>query len=140
MFTGRFTRSFSKAKRPLLDAGDVRHLPYDEQLVFVTGSKPFRTKKVRYWEDAPFKERATNIEAGGCGRNQAARLDVPDAGRAKSAWAGVRAVGETGSAVRAELPVDDVGPAENAAELAQGMAIDLDDLLGDEGPAEEPGR
>jgi type IV secretion system protein VirD4 len=136
MFTGRFTRSFSEAKRQLLDAGDIRQLPYDEQLVFVTGSKPFRTKKVRYWEDAPFKERATNIEAGECGPNQAARLDVPDAGRAKSDWSGVRAVGETGSAVRAELPVDDVGPAENAAERAAGVGADIDRLLGGDRPEE----
>lgn len=129
LFTGRYTRSFSEAKRPLLDAGDVRRLPYDEQLVFVTGAKPFRTRKVRYWKDAPFKERATSIAAGGRGPDQAARLDVPDAGRAVSPWTSVGAVGHTGSVVRAELPVDDAEPAENAAELTPSTGGDVDNLL-----------
>ncbi|MGH7077305.1 MAG: type IV secretory system conjugative DNA transfer family protein [Acetobacteraceae bacterium] len=132
LFTGRFTRSFSEAKRELLDAGDVRRLPYDEQLVFVTGAKPFRTRKVRYWKDAPFKGRATDIAAGERGPDQVARPDVPDAGRVASPWTGVQAVGHTGSVVRADLPVDDAEPAENAGALAVGIGEDLDGLLGEE--------
>ena len=138
LFSGRYTRSLSEAKRELLDAGDVRQLPYDEQLVFVTGSKPFRTKKLRYWEDAPFKERAGNIKAGARGPDQAAKLDVPAAGRAASPWTGLRAVGDTGSAVHADLPIDAMEPAENAAELAAGMGVDLDRLLGEDGPGDDP--
>jgi type IV secretory pathway TraG/TraD family ATPase VirD4 len=52
-------------------------LPYDEQLVFVTGTKPFRTKKIRYYEEPLFKARATNIRTGGSGPSQAGRLSVP---------------------------------------------------------------
>jgi type IV secretory pathway TraG/TraD family ATPase VirD4 len=61
----------------MLEPGDVRMLPYDEQLVFVTGTKPFRTKKIRYYEEPLFKARATDIRAGGSGPCQAGRLSVP---------------------------------------------------------------
>ena len=45
-------RSVSQAEhvRPLLQPGQVRTLGYDEQLIFVTGFKPFRTPKLRYFE------------------------------------------------------------------------------------------
>jgi type IV secretion system protein VirD4 len=44
-------RSVSQAEhvRPLLQPGQVRTLGYDEQLIFVTGFKPFRTPKLRYF-------------------------------------------------------------------------------------------
>lgn len=45
----------SEHLRPLLQPGDVRMLPNDEQLVFVTGFPPMRTKKVRYYADREFK-------------------------------------------------------------------------------------
>jgi type IV secretory pathway TraG/TraD family ATPase VirD4 len=46
-------------------------------LVFVTGTKPFRTKKIRYYEESLFRARATNIRAGGSGPSQASHLSVP---------------------------------------------------------------
>lgn len=55
--SGNHTKSLSEHLRPLLTPGDVRELPYDEQLVFVTGSKPFRVSKVRYFEDKHFKKK-----------------------------------------------------------------------------------
>jgi type IV secretion system protein VirD4 len=59
--SGRFdaTRSinYSEQTRPLLSPGDVRELPYDEQLLFVTGHPPLRCRKVRYWTDRLFKTR-----------------------------------------------------------------------------------
>ena len=61
----------------MLEPGDVRMLPYGEQLVFVTGTKPFRTKKIRYYEEPLFKARATDIRAGGSGPSQAGGLSVP---------------------------------------------------------------
>ncbi|MEM6559991.1 MAG: type IV secretory system conjugative DNA transfer family protein [Planctomycetota bacterium] len=53
------TRSinYSEQTRPLLSPGDVRELPYDEQLVFVTGHPPLRCRKVRYWLDRLLKPR-----------------------------------------------------------------------------------
>lgn len=58
------SRSFQEVQRNVLEPGDVRMLPYREQLVFVTGAKPFRTRKLRYFEDALFRARATDIRHG----------------------------------------------------------------------------
>ncbi len=92
LFKGQNTLSYSEQQRNLLEPGDVRALAYDQQITLVTGSRPFRTKKVRYWEDAPFKDRATNIKEGDKGPDQAKHLDVPNA-KTVSPWAGVRAKG-----------------------------------------------
>ena len=54
---GARTISQSEQVRPLLSPGDVRELPVDDQLIFVTGFKPMRTKKARYYTDAAFMKR-----------------------------------------------------------------------------------
>ena len=80
------TRSvnYSEQTRPLLGVGDVRELPYDEQLLFVTGHPPLRCRKVRYWKDKQFKQRLRPAPAG-----DRDRLDLPKT--PGSTWAGVRA-------------------------------------------------
>jgi type IV secretion system protein VirD4 len=40
--------TYREERRPLLLPGDVRQLARDEQLVFVSGAKPLRTKKLRF--------------------------------------------------------------------------------------------
>lgn len=55
--SGSHTKSMSEHLRPLMTPGEVRELPYEEQLIFVTGSKPFRVKKVRYFEEKHFTKR-----------------------------------------------------------------------------------
>lgn len=45
----------SEQLRPLLQPGDVRTLPANTQLVFVTGHAPMRTSKVRYYADPAFR-------------------------------------------------------------------------------------
>jgi len=42
------TITYREERRPLLLPGDVRKLPRDEQLIFIAGSKPLRTKKLRF--------------------------------------------------------------------------------------------
>jgi type IV secretion system protein VirD4 len=54
---GARTISHSEQVRPLLSPGDVRELPGDEQLLFVTGFKPMRVQKVRYFSDPMFGKR-----------------------------------------------------------------------------------
>lgn len=54
---GARTINHSEQVRPLLSPGEVRELPVDDQLVFVTGFKPMRTRKVRYYSDAGFMKR-----------------------------------------------------------------------------------
>jgi hypothetical protein len=57
--------STSEARRPLLDAGEVRRIAYDEQLVLVTGEKPFRTKKVQWFRHRRLRRLGTNLRRGG---------------------------------------------------------------------------
>ena len=71
------SRSFQEAQRNVLEPGDVRMLPYNEQLVFVTGAKPFRTRKLRYFEDPFYVARATDIRRGGRGPSQQKGPYVP---------------------------------------------------------------
>jgi type IV secretion system protein VirD4 len=59
------SRSVSEQRRPLLDAGEVRQLGYDEQLVLVTGEKPFRTKKVQWFRHRLLRKFGTNLRQGG---------------------------------------------------------------------------
>lgn len=40
--------TYREERRPLLLPGDVRSLPQDEQLIFVSGCKPIRAKKLRF--------------------------------------------------------------------------------------------
>ena len=40
--------------RPLLTLDEVRNLPQDEQLVFMTGLNPIKSKKIRYFSDQAF--------------------------------------------------------------------------------------
>lgn len=55
--SGTYSTSHSEHLRPLLTPGDVRELPCDEELIFVTGSKPFRAKKVRYYQEKVYVSR-----------------------------------------------------------------------------------
>ena len=76
--------SYSEQTRPLLGPGDVRELPYDQQLLFVTGHAPLRCKKVRYYADRQFKKRLLPPPPG-----TRDGLDLPP--RPGHSWAGVRA-------------------------------------------------
>ena len=51
------TSSQSEQVRPLLHPGEVRELDQEDQLVFVTGHPPLRTRKIRYWKDPVFGPR-----------------------------------------------------------------------------------
>ncbi|MCR5873669.1 type IV secretory system conjugative DNA transfer family protein [Phenylobacterium sp. J426] len=83
---GHGSVSRSEFERPLLEPGEIRALPDDEQLVFAAGHRPLRCRKVRYDQRSPFRERAA-IRAPDGGA-----LDTP--GRPVHPWAGVRALGE----------------------------------------------
>lgn len=68
-------------RRALLLPGDVRALPRDEQLIFVAGAKPLRTKKLKFDREPVFVE----------------RLAAPARSTSKLTtthdWSGVRALG-----------------------------------------------
>jgi len=120
---GRASVSRSEIDRPLLEPGEVRALPDDEQLVFVAGQRPLRTKKLRYDLRPPFRSRGAipppPPEAG---------VDSP--GVPRHPWAGRRALGEDPSAVlprfkEAVAAMDDRKAAERVAGLYQRAAEDM---------------
>ena len=49
--------SRQETARPLLTPGEVMQLPADEEIVMVSGRPPIRARKLRYFEDANFKDR-----------------------------------------------------------------------------------
>ncbi|MDD3446973.1 MAG: type IV secretory system conjugative DNA transfer family protein, partial [Zavarzinia sp.] len=123
---GSDSRSLSEVQRELLTPGEVRALDYGDQLIFVTGSPPFRTRKVRYYQEPIFQARATDIRAGGKGPDQAQRLDVPAI--AATPWAGVAPVAEYQgpiSETAAPEPVGDLDAvaAATGADFSQFSAV-----------------
>ena len=83
---GRTSVSRSEVERPLLEPGEIRALPDDQQLVFVSGQRPLRTEKLLYDRREPFRSRA-----GQTPPDQAARVDGP--GRPPHPWFGRRSLG-----------------------------------------------
>ncbi len=133
--SGHSSVSRSQVERPLLEPGEIRALPDDEQLVFVAGHRPLRTRKLQYDRRRPFRHRADRAAP-----DQAARVDTP--GRSPHPWADRRALGEDAGA---SLPLfkeviaamDDKKAAARAADIygkvAQEMAAQqaaLDQLQG----------
>ncbi|PZO01132.1 MAG: conjugal transfer protein TraG [Alphaproteobacteria bacterium] len=120
---GRSSVSRSEVERPLMEPGEIRALPDDDQLVFIAGQKPLRTKKLKYDQREPFRSRAKIPPP-----NQAARIDTP--GRAANPWAGRRALGEDPAA---SLPlfkevagaIDDKKAAAKAAEIYERVAGEM---------------
>ncbi len=84
---GQHSVTRGEIERPLLEPGEIRGLPDDQQLVFIAGHKPLRTRKLRYDAREPFRARA-----GLPPPEMAASLDTP--GAPKHPWAGRRALGE----------------------------------------------
>jgi len=119
---GRSSVSRSEVERPLLEPGEIRSLPDAEQLVFVAGQRPLRTRKIHYDARQPFRTRAASpAPAPGL-------LDTP--GAPSHPWAGRRALGEDATA---SLPLfkevvgamDDKRAAQRAAQIYERMAGDL---------------
>ena len=106
--------TYTESTRPLLMPGDIRELPYDTQLVFVTGHPPLRCKKVRHHADRLFRKRTLPPP-----EQKQGVLDLPS--RPPNLWQGVRPVAveaaEQGEEVDAETAAFVAAP---AAELAAG--------------------
>lgn len=58
------SKTLSRARRPLLDAGEIRSMDSDEQFVIITPGKPMKTKKLRWFDEPFFAERGTNERVG----------------------------------------------------------------------------
>jgi type IV secretion system protein VirD4 len=56
------TITYREERRPLLLPGDVRKLPRQEQLIFVSGAKPFRSQKLAFDKEKLFVRRLRPFE------------------------------------------------------------------------------
>ncbi|MFC3077831.1 type IV secretory system conjugative DNA transfer family protein [Phenylobacterium terrae] len=120
---GRATVSRSEADRPLLEPGEVRALPEDEQLVFAAGVRPLRARKLRYDRREPFRTRAAMPPP-----DQSVRLDTP--GAPPHPWAGRRALGEDRTAglplfKEVEAAIQDKKAVARAAEIYGRVASEM---------------
>jgi len=88
---GRSTVSRSEIERPLMEPGEIRALPDDQQIVFVAGRRPLRSVKLLYDKVRPFRDRADEAP-----HDQASGVDTP--GRPPHPWAGRRGLGEDAQA------------------------------------------
>jgi type IV secretion system protein VirD4 len=113
--------SQSEQVRPLLSPGEVRELPVDDQLVFVTGYKPMRVKKLRYYADATLKHRLLPAPS------QTKRLDVP--AHLQGEWFRERAKGP-----QLLLPPSRMSgwPDSPSASRGQEMEAEADEISSDE--------
>ena len=59
---GHLMVSRSETARPLLTPGEIMQLSPDDEIVMVSGTRPIRAKKARYYEDAYLMERIMNAE------------------------------------------------------------------------------
>jgi type IV secretion system protein VirD4 len=84
---GRSSVSHSEVERPLLEPGEIRSLSDDEQLVFVAGQRPLRTRKLRYDQREPFRSRAAEPPP-----EAEAPIDTP--GAPSHPWTRRRALGQ----------------------------------------------
>ena len=50
--------SRQETQRPLLTPGEIMQLPPDDELLMISGLPPIRAKKLKYYEDCNFTERA----------------------------------------------------------------------------------
>lgn len=84
---GRHSVSRGEIERPLLEPGEIRALGHDQQLTFVAGHKPLRTRKLQYDRHPPFRRRAHDAppDQSGC-------IDAPPS--APHPWAGRRNLGK----------------------------------------------
>jgi type IV secretion system protein VirD4 len=105
---GARTVSQSEQVRPLLSPGDVRELPVEDELIFVTGFKPMRVKKARYYADPLFMKRVISPPS------QSQRLNLPD--RPSLEWLRERAKGPELPLPRERAPASGAVPPQAQAE------------------------
>lgn len=124
---GHLMVSRQETARQLLTPGEVMQLPPDEEIVMVSGHPPARAKKLRYYEDANFKDRVAPppvLADDGYADRPAPRADD---------WSGLVTPSQAAPSVQAVERFDDEGgprrqPELDAPEVAPTVA-DTDDLI-----------
>ena len=111
-YLGARTISHSEHVRPLMSSGEIRELPVDDELIFVTGFRPIRARKLRYYQDSRFMARLLPQP------DQSQYLNVP--GKPNIEWIGERAKG-------ANMPVAEQGGKDAEEPAPDGMEDDTAD-------------
>lgn len=132
---GRGSVSESEHVRPLMTPGDVRELPYDEQIILINGTRPMRTKKVVYHQLPQFQKLLEGA------REQTDGQSFPPSW--KSEWLGERAKGERvfhplAAKLREELNRSDVGPESTVTVDSPARLPSLFDMAPEETPPGQP--
>jgi|GEM_PF-1829810 len=115
---GHASVSISQLERPLLEPGEIRALSDDEQLVFIAGQRPLRTRKIHYDAREPFRTRARLAPP-----SQAVDAPAPR----PHPWAGRQALGEDRAASfphfkEVSAAMDDRKAAARASEIYHRVA------------------
>ena len=105
-------RSYSEQVRPLLQPGDVREFSTDQELIFVTGCKPIKCSKLRYYADPRFTSRLLSPP------NQGKKLDLP--GKPVLAWLGVPGAGTESPSANARSRVSQPAQSQEITTVATG--------------------
>lgn len=108
--------SYREERRPLLLPADVRGLPRDQQLIFASGVKPIRARKLRFDTEAVFAQRLAPPAPSSDGLTH------------NHDWTDVRPIGillAEKKAPRTTLPVHCSRPATPAKPQAQSAQADL---------------
>ena len=108
---GHLMVSRQETARPLLTPGEVMQLPPDESVVMVSGHAPIKAKKLRYYQDANFKQRVLPPLVLGDG----GYVDVPPVRR--DDWSGLAIPTVLDTAATAS--VDGVGSADDGGPRQQ---------------------
>ncbi len=103
--------TYREERRPLLLPGDVRQLARDEQLVFVSGAKPLKTKKLRFDQEKMLAARMR--------RSSAETVTLTTA----HDWENVAPLGM--------LPLERKKPVRSSAPARDGRALSQSDLFAD---------
>jgi type IV secretion system protein VirD4 len=114
------TESEQEFGRPLLTADEVLRLPYDEAILLVSGMAPYRAKKVMYYLDPRFRDRA-GLPPPDSPREQRAQL--PKRAGPISDWASLTPIKP--SAPPPPPPAAPAGPVERAVG-AGGKEVEVD--------------
>lgn len=131
---GHLMVSRSETARPLLTPGEIMQLPPTDEIVMAAGLAPIRAKKVRYYEDARFKERLLpppKLAASDVGRpDDWTALPVPpkpDASASLTAGDDQGDEDPTESERRHQPELNRVAPIEKKAPIDNEFEIDLPD-------------
>ncbi|CAN7492743.1 conjugal transfer protein TraG [Phenylobacterium sp. LjRoot225] len=140
---GHLMVSRQETARQLLTPGEVMQLPPDEEIVMVSGHPPTRAKKLRYYEDANFKDRVLPppaLAAEGYADRPTPRTDDWTgriAAPAASSTPAIDGVDDEGGPRRQpELDTPEAAPMAAAADEITRLDDDFDDDFDDEAAAD----